>query len=1257
MAQSTTTKIILTFALSLIVFNLTGRAQKAELVVETSHTSIVGSVAFSPDGRLVATSSGDGTAKLWDAASRKELKTLVDSSGIGPVAFSPDGKTLASGTCKERDPNFCVKGEIIFWDVESGTRIKALEAHTSQVISLAFSPDGKTLASGSSNQVGFYESINQRRYETVSGSGSSVQLWDVASGKILKALPHYTSVFSVEFSPDGRTLAAGSDDNLIKLWDVESGIARTIIRGNNVHPEAGVVYESMYLPIYSFAFSPDGRTLASTNSYSLQFWDTATGKEIRPPLHHGRDKTVMSVAFSPNGKTLALGNMANKIELLDVATGKILKEKASPAPNNSVAFSPRGKTVASGNSKTLTFWDIETGETFDVSVYSPAISSAAFLPGGKLLTSGNQHNDIRLWDIASETVVNLKHLDTDYTGPEVTLSPDRNTIAVASDKALQLWDVESGKIKSSLPHQYIVRGSAFSPDGRMLVTMFDAFTFKLWDVATGRELNTFPYKCRSAPATSITFSPDSGYFVAAEYCGVITLWDVASGSRRELIPFSDQTNFSMYVAFSTDGRLLAVRRANVVKILDPATGRILNTLSQPYYFNAMAFSPDGKRLATSGLSENKIKLWDVASGRVVGAFPEDDAATGRRVFSVAPEFYWTNDSRRVSADGRFQIRVGENGKLDWHDFKTGRLIVTLVTTGETDWVVATPDGRFDTNKPLDRIEGLHWVVNDEILKPLPLDVFMRQYYEPGLFQRVLKCTEENNCDKEFKLLPLITDINRVQPRVSVTQVTPSTGTADSVDVAVEVESVTEDVSVSATDRTKKRRLTSGAYDLRLFRDGQLVGVSTPADKLARFIGDAPRLVTETRTSGRLVGTPEDRAWREVNDIFQLHSENIKTLTPAKLRYTFRNIKLPGGGRREVLFTAYGFNSDKVKSMTSAPFKFAVPAAVANAPKKGRAFLVSIGVNASENPAYDLRYAVNDARKMQEIVGARLKAYGDKYSEVIQLLLTSDYGPDKRLAENTAQKAIIKGVFSLLAGKEKEVPPDVLGRIPSRDQIRPVEPGDTLIIAYSGHGYADRSGIFYLLPYDIGAGTGGLTPDTPQRAISSDELSLWMLDITADEMIMIIDACHSSAAVQGNGFKPGPMGSRGLGQLAYDKDMKILSATQTDNIALEAKSLGQGLLSYALLEDGINQALADTDKDKQLYIAEWLSFAVKRVPELYREVREGRRGVVIDGRNIKGDEGRRVFELAVIERNYLNLQNPHLFDFKRRAVESPLFKLD
>jgi hypothetical protein len=125
------------------------------------------------------------------------------------------------------------------------------------------------------------------------------------------------------------------------------------------------------------------------------------------------------------------------------------------------------------------------------------------------------------------------------------------------------------------------------------------------------------------------------------------------------------------------------------------------------------------------------------------------------------------------------------------------------------------------------------------------------------------------------------------------------------------------------------------FDLRLFRDEQLVGVSSPQEKLEKFIKDAPRLVEETRKSGKLIDTPEDRAWREANDVFTLVAENVRKISPDKLEYTFRNVRLSANGREAVSFMAYAFNRDRVKSQTTAPVKFNLPKIIQNAPKKPR----------------------------------------------------------------------------------------------------------------------------------------------------------------------------------------------------------------------------------------------------------------------------------------------------------------------------------
>ncbi len=514
---------------------------------------------------------------------------------------------------------------------------------------------------------------------------------------------------------------------------------------------------------------------------------------------------------------------------------------------------------------------------------------------------------------------------------------------------------------------------------------------------------------------------------------------------------------------------------------------------------------------------------------------------------------------------------------------------------------------------------------------------------------------------EFSGNSRVTATGLLRPEVGTMSISvPKTD--GTVDVMVEVTSVTENVTNDPNDRSKKKTLTSGVFDLRLFRDGQLVNTSTPKSATEKYISMAPEAVEKDRISKVLLNTEEDKLWREANDM----SKVVKFDAAGKATFTFRGIKLPRNGRNEVEFSAYAFNIDRVKSNTvRTMFKIERPET-----RQGRAYVVSIGVNASENKRFDLKYAANDARKMQAVL--REKLTKERYSEIIAVPIISDRKTDEFADVNNARKSVIKGVFAMLAGagigdaaadiaKTDKALAAAFEKNPDIQRIRPVEPEDTLIVTYAGHGYADRSGIFYLLPFDIGSDTSELKTSSIHRMISSDELSLWMQDITAVEMIMVIDACHSASAVQGDGFKPGPMGSRGLGQLAYDKGMLILSATQADNVALELNSLKHGLLTFALIQDGVVEKKADTgDKpDGKLTASEWLNYAVIAVPKLFQDVLDGKRDIVIDGKPVnigKPGADRDTFQLEEGKKAEKTVQTPNVFDFRKSKIEPPLLVL-
>jgi hypothetical protein len=403
-------------------------------------------------------------------------------------------------------------------------------------------------------------------------------------------------------------------------------------------------------------------------------------------------------------------------------------------------------------------------------------------------------------------------------------------------------------------------------------------------------------------------------------------------------------------------------------------------------------------------------------------------------------------------------------------------------------------------------------------------------------------------------------LNRAQPRVRIVVTAPDGEATARVKVEVaggEIETVRGG---------ERRRDTTGAYDLRLFRDGQLVA-------------------TAPQNGGEVSLDP-----------------STGTATIA-----FEKIKLPRRARgSSVEFSAYAFIADRVKGETSRR-DLAIRQTIG---AKRRAYVVAVGVNAYDDASLDLRFAVNDALRIASTVAAMLES-----SRLFDDVVTVELLAERSAAPKTATKAGIASAVAALAGDAGAGAPLLSGADSAR--LAAAGPDDFVVFTFSGHGFADREGNFYLVPSDTGPGvrermsealsTASTTAlsSALSRFVSSDELAKWFRSVDAGEIVMIVDACQSAASVARDGFKPGPMGSRGLGQLAYDKRMRILAATQTDNVALENRSLEQGLLSYALVREGLEAWKADFEPaDGSLFLGEWLAYGVARVPELYREVVRG-----------------------------------------------------
>ena len=317
------------------------------------HSNWVDSVAYSPDGQTVASGSNDKTIKLWNVNTGNLLQTFEGhSKWVNSVAYSPDGQTLASGSNDNSVGEVLASGSfddtIKLWNVKTGKLLQTLEGNSHSVNSVAYSPDGQTLASGGSIS---YQELIRLKYSPDLASGSydqSIKLWDVKTGKLLQTLKDDSgSVKSVAYSPDGQTLASGSRDNTIKLWDVKTGKLLQTLEGHSSS-------------VKSVAYSPDGQTLASGSwDNTIKLWNVKTGNLLQ--TLEGHSSWVNSVAYSPDGQTVASGSRDSTIKLWNVKTGKLLQTLEGHSISvNSVAYSPDGQTLASGSGDdTIKIWRLK----------------------------------------------------------------------------------------------------------------------------------------------------------------------------------------------------------------------------------------------------------------------------------------------------------------------------------------------------------------------------------------------------------------------------------------------------------------------------------------------------------------------------------------------------------------------------------------------------------------------------------------------------------------------------------------------------------------------------------------------------------------------------------------------------------------------------------------------------------------------------------------------------------------------------------
>ena len=1042
--------------------------------------------------------------------------------------------------------------------------------HSKGVTCAAFGTDGSWIASG--------------------GADNSIKIWQVATGRELRALTGHTgSIKSLAISPNGQWLASGSSDRTVKVWNVATGRELYSLPGHTSSIEA-------------LAFSPDNRWLASGSAdRTIKIWDLTNGREIRTLNDH--TARVIALAFSGNGKFLASGSADTTVKVWDTVSWQAVHALRKHTKEiTALAFSSDSSWLASADSDGIVcLWSSGSDRSrFTMRHNASRVLAVAFDSGNSLIST---HSDggIEFWDLT--TGEEGRAIPGDATAEQLvfaSFSSDANTLASSTgNRTVNLRKVVSGEIGLTFEsHSTGFNAVAFSPDNRWFASASDDSSIRLWQVATGRELPRL--SGHTGYVRTIAFSQDSHFLASGSRSGEVKIWEIANGRLAFSLPSSPKG--INVVAFSPDGKSLAVAGMQpTVEIWDLESKRGLTLLGHTDEITSVVFSVDG-RFVSSGGRDKTVRVWDLKTGGVARTLDN----LGAEINSLA-----------VSPDGNLLAAANADNTVRLWDLATGVPLKTLTGhSGEVLKVAFNPEGSLLASSSTDRsvklwdpktgselraltgafesVNGVAFSKDGRWLLSASGDGSMMVWNsEMGTLMATLVsvpnsddwlvATPDGLFDgspaswslllwrfggNTFFVLPVeayfnefyypgvLADILAGKNPKAAQDITQkdrrqpriSIPFSAGTDRKIATRKVTIKLEIAEALPDGEHSLGSGVRDLRLFRNGLLIKV---------WAGDV------------------------------LKGSRNQTLEAA--------IPIVAGENR---LSAYAFNNDNIKSANAS-----LSISGADTLKRtGTAYVLAIGVAQYENAQFNLHYPLADAEEISAQFKNQQEQLG-RYNPVVTIPLLN----------GEATKANILFALRRLAGIDVGALPP--GAPPVLAGIKAAQPEDAVVIYFSGHGDADRDR-FYLIPQDLGYKGLRTKLDTEgfqtifAHSVSDIDLEEALRPLDADQLLLIIDACKSGQALQAEEKRPGPMNTRGLPQLAYEKGMYILTASQSDEVAFESEALKHSYLASALVE-GIKSGAADIDHDGKIFLQEWLAYATDRVPQIRTELNKRGKELVED----------------------------------------------